>query len=97
MSASLKTFGVAALVFVIGSAAGLARTQSQTPAPTPAPAPAQVPAPTRTPQELFGDDVHAKAGLTCESCHTRTAGTSTRSSSVRRSRRSAPLATVMPP
>jgi predicted CXXCH cytochrome family protein len=26
-------------------------------------------APPKTPQDLFGDDVHAKAGLTCESCH----------------------------
>ncbi len=26
--------------------------------------------PSKTPQELFSDDVHAKAGLTCESCHT---------------------------
>jgi predicted CXXCH cytochrome family protein len=26
-------------------------------------------APPKTPRELFNDDVHAKAGLTCESCH----------------------------
>ena len=31
---------------------------------------APAPAPAATPQQLFLDDVHAKAGLGCESCHT---------------------------
>lgn len=41
-------------------------------APTPAAAPAPLGAPPAVPQapdDAFKDDVHAKAGLTCESCH----------------------------
>jgi N-acetylglutamate synthase-like GNAT family acetyltransferase len=49
---------VALIVFLAGR--GLALAQTAAPAPTP--------------QELFPKDVHAKAGLTCETCHGAMAG-----------------------
>jgi predicted CXXCH cytochrome family protein len=51
-------------------AAGTAPAQGATPAPVnPAQAVTPEPAPSQPPDVLFKDDVHAKAGLTCESCH----------------------------
>ena len=44
--------------------------QGQTPAATPSTSPlGEPPAVPQAPDEAFKDDVHAKAGLTCESCH----------------------------
>ena len=51
-------------------AAGTAPAQGATPAPVnPAQAVTPEPAPSQPPDVMFKDDVHAKAGLTCESCH----------------------------
>ena len=56
-------------------------------------APPRAQTPAATPQELFKDDVHAQAGLTCASCHTLGRGAHTGRSSGRRSRRCARRAT----
>jgi len=60
--------GVLAFAVLTASMCVKIRAQVPSPATPPAPAPAaQVAA--KPPADAFKDDVHAKAGLTCESCH----------------------------
>jgi cytochrome c553 len=56
MKLLLRVLCISALLLAVASAAASAQTPPAKPAPP-------------TPEELFRDDVHAKAKLTCETCH----------------------------